>query len=210
MELTVLGMNGPFPAANGATSGYLMRGEKTRVAMDMGSGTLGRLTALMPPEKLDALLLSHWHFDHCSDVLPLLFRLQACAAKPLDVYAPVDESSMVRKMVQQNSAFCLHDVQKDDEVQIGEFSVRVFAARHPVPGVMYRVTDGEKTLCYTGDTNTVEGLTDFAQDADLLLTKRVVDRCYDMEIPCTQVESMEKLGRACGIDVKAAAAGLLK
>ena len=147
MELTVLGMNGPFPAANGATSGYLMRGEKTRVAMDMGSGTLGRLTALMPPEKLDALLLSHWHFDHCSDVLPLLFRLQACAAKPLDVYAPVDESSMVRKVVQQSGAFCLHDVQKDDEVQLGEFSVRVFAARHPVPGVMYRVTDGEKTLC---------------------------------------------------------------
>ena len=169
MELTVLGMNGPFPAANGATSGYLVRGEKTRVAMDMGSGTLGRLTALMPPEKLDALLLSHWHFDHCSDVMPLLFRLQACAAKPLDVYAPVDESSMVRKMVQQNSAFCLHDVQKDDKVQLGEFSVRVFAACHPVPGVMYRVTDGEKTLCYTGDTNTVEGLTDFAQDADLLL-----------------------------------------
>lgn len=49
-----------------------------------------------------------------------------------------------------------------------------------------------------------------AQDADLLLTKRVVDRCYDMDIPCTQVESMEKLGRACGIDVKAATAGLLK
>ena len=39
--------------------------------------------------------------------------------------------------------------------------------------------------------------------------KRVVDRCYDMEIPCTQVESMESSG-ACGIDVKAAAAGLLK
>ena len=49
-----------------------------------------------------------------------------------------------------------------------------------------------------------------ARDADLLLTKRVVDRCYDMNIPCTQVESMEKLGRACGIDVKAAAAGLLR
>ena len=49
-----------------------------------------------------------------------------------------------------------------------------------------------------------------ACDADLLLTKRVVDRCYDMNTPCTQVESMDKLGRACGIDVKAAAAGLLK
>ena len=49
-----------------------------------------------------------------------------------------------------------------------------------------------------------------AADADLLLTKRVVDRCFDMNIPCVKVESMEKLGRACGIDVKAAAAGLLK
>ena len=49
-----------------------------------------------------------------------------------------------------------------------------------------------------------------AADADLLLTKRVVERCFDMDIPCQKVESMEKLGRACGIDVKAAAAGLLK
>ena len=49
-----------------------------------------------------------------------------------------------------------------------------------------------------------------AKDADLLLTKRVVDRCDAMNIPCTEVESMEKLGRACAIDVKAAAAGLLK
>lgn len=49
-----------------------------------------------------------------------------------------------------------------------------------------------------------------ASDADLLLTKRVEDRCFDMNIPCAKVETMEKLGRACGIDVKAAAAGLLR
>ena len=49
-----------------------------------------------------------------------------------------------------------------------------------------------------------------AKDADLLLTKRVVDRCFEKNIPCTQVDTMEQLGRACGIDVKAAAAGLLK
>lgn len=49
-----------------------------------------------------------------------------------------------------------------------------------------------------------------AKDADLLLTKRVVDRCDAMNIPFTEVESMEKLGRACAIDVKAAAAGLLR
>ncbi len=49
-----------------------------------------------------------------------------------------------------------------------------------------------------------------AADADLLLTRRITDRCAAMNIPCEQVESMEKLGHACGIDVKAAAAGLLR
>ena len=49
-----------------------------------------------------------------------------------------------------------------------------------------------------------------AKDADLTLTQRVVDRCYAKNIPCQEIETMEKLGRACAIEVKAAAAGLLR
>lgn len=169
MQLTILGMNGPFPAAQGATSGYLLCGRKNRIVMDLGSGTLSRLTALTAPEKLDALLLSHWHFDHCCDVLPLLFRLQACVQTPLPVFAPVDASSPVRQMVAESSCFELHDLQPGQSLTIGEFTVHIFAARHPVPAVMFRIGDGERVLCYTGDTNTVEGLTEFAAHADLLL-----------------------------------------
>ena len=49
-----------------------------------------------------------------------------------------------------------------------------------------------------------------AKDADLTLTQRVVDRCYAKNIPCQEIETMEKRGRACAIEVKAAAAGLLR
>ncbi len=49
-----------------------------------------------------------------------------------------------------------------------------------------------------------------AGDADLILTKRVVDRCYERNIPCTQIETMEELGRGFGIAVRAAAAAILK
>ena len=49
-----------------------------------------------------------------------------------------------------------------------------------------------------------------AKDADLTLTQRIVDRCYARNIPCEEIESMEKLGRLCEIDVKAAAAALLR
>ena len=168
MKLTVLGMNGPFPAALGATSGYLLESGSTRVALDLGSGTLGRLTALGAPEDLDALVLTHWHFDHCSDLLPLIFRLEAAGAA-LDVYAPADESSAVRKIAEQAACLRLHTVQPGDQAEIGGLRLRFFAARHPVPAIMVRAEAEGKAFCYTGDTNTVDGLAAFADRADLLL-----------------------------------------
>ena len=171
MKLTILGMNGPFPAPGGATSGYLITAQDAAIALDLGSGCLANLTARMAPENLNALLLSHWHYDHCADVLPLIFRLEACAQQPLHLYAPVDKNSLVRQAVQNCAKIILHDVEPHTEFRIPNSGFRISAspARHPVPALMYRITDGEKILCCTGDTNTVEGLTDFAQGADLLL-----------------------------------------
>ena len=171
MKLTILGMNGPFPAPGGATSGYLLTADGAALALDLGSGCLANLTARVAPERLTALLLSHWHYDHCADLLPLIFRLEACAQQPLHVYAPVDESSLVRQAVQKCAMIVLHDVAPHTEFGISnsEFRISASPARHPVPALMYRITDGTKTLCYTGDTNTVDGLADFAQGADLLL-----------------------------------------
>ena len=49
-----------------------------------------------------------------------------------------------------------------------------------------------------------------AKDADKFLTKPVEDRCMDANIPCREVETMAELGKACGIDVGAAAAGVAR
>ena len=78
MKLHVLGVNGPFPESNGATSGYLLEADDTtQIQLDLGSGVLSRLTALTAPESLTALLLSHWHFDHAADLSVLMYRLEA-------------------------------------------------------------------------------------------------------------------------------------
>ena len=60
MRLTVLGCNGPYPAPEGACSGYLVEAEGAALQLDLGSGVLARLTGRMPPEELTALLFSHW------------------------------------------------------------------------------------------------------------------------------------------------------
>lgn len=49
-----------------------------------------------------------------------------------------------------------------------------------------------------------------AKDADSRVTARLVALCKDNQIEVVDVESMNELGRACGIHVKAAAAVILK
>ena len=169
MKLTVLGMNGPFPAPDGATSGYLLESGDTRVQLDLGCGTLAELTKRMPPEELDALVLSHWHSDHCSDALPLLYRLQSRAKKPLEVYGPEDSASPVRAALAADPAIRLHTIAPGDTLCIGALRLTVGQARHPVPAVTERWEDNAHTLFFTGDTNTVPGLAEGCRGADLLL-----------------------------------------
>ncbi len=181
MKLHMLGVNGPFPASGGATSGYLLEAEGRVLGFDFGSGVLSRLTAVYPPEELDALFLSHWHFDHTCDLLPLIYRLES-AGKHLTVYGPEDSASAIRKIVSQASCFTLEEVRPGDVISFaapapeGEkaaaaspVTVRVGPARHPVPGVGFLVRAEGRSFGYTGDTNTLPELKDFYRGCDLLL-----------------------------------------
>ena len=200
MRLTILGMNGPFPAPGGATSGYFLSAGKVNVALDMGSGTLSRLTALTPPEELSALLLTHWHYDHCSDVLPLIYRLEACAKQPLHIYAPVDENALVRKAVQGCGKTVLHDVHPGDTFTVGALQVTAFAARHPVPALMYRIAHEDQIFCYTGDTNTVEGLVEFAEHADFLLADGLfIEEMWAEGKPHLSARQVAQLAKDAGV-----------
>ena len=49
MKLTVLGCNGPYPAAGGACSGYLLETGDTRVLLDCGAGALAAKVVLPMP-----------------------------------------------------------------------------------------------------------------------------------------------------------------
>ena len=168
MKLHILGISGPFPESNGATSGYLLEAGNTLLQFDLGSGVLARLTALMPPESLSALFLSHWHFDHAADLSVLLYRLEAMG-RTLQIYAHVDESSALRKIVSGASCFTLADVKPGDVITVGSCTVSVGEARHPVPAVGFRVESEGRTFGYTGDTNTLPSLADFYRGCSLLL-----------------------------------------
>lgn len=174
MDIRVLGYNGPYPSAGGACSGYLMSDGADRVLMDCGPGVLARLMKRLDPARLTAILLSHGHADHCSDMMALRYyldiRRQQDGVPPLDVYAPWDESSPVLRFLNESESFCMHWIKQGDILHAGSLEILCGPARHPVPAVGFRVG----AFGYTGDTNTMDDLASFYQGVTVLLA----DGCF--------------------------------
>ena len=174
MEVRVLGFNGPYPSAGGACSGYLLSHGENRVLIDCGPGVLSRLMARMDPARLTAILLSHSHGDHCSDLMSLRYymdiRRQKDNVTPLNIYAPEDASSPVLAFLSSADSMKLHFIKSGDILSIGSLTVTCTPARHPVPTVGF-VTGG---FGYTGDTNILDGLADYYNGLSVLLA----DGCF--------------------------------
>jgi len=174
MELTVLGRYGPYPAAGGACSGYLIEEGDTRILLDCGSGVLSRLQRYTPVQELDAIILSHLHADHMGDTLILRYFLQIEQARgrmdkrPLPVFlpdAPADMFAMLTGVPQIGR----HVITDGLETRIGAIEVRFRAMMHSVVSYGVRLTAKGRSICYTGDTGYHEGIAPFAKGASLLL-----------------------------------------
>lgn len=48
-----------------------------------------------------------------------------------------------------------------------------------------------------------------AEDADIFVTRRIQEACSAMNVAYERVPSMRELGKACGVDVKAACAAIV-
>jgi len=167
MILKVLGNNGPYPAPGGACSGYLLSSDSgnTRVLIDCGPGVLNRLLAENALADLDAVVLSHLHYDHMSDMLPLQYALQLNPRpRALPVYAP-EEPEGVRALLE-----CPYfDLWPAEDITLGEMRISFTPARHPIPTNAVAVVCDGKRFVFTGDTNQDPLVELFCEGADLLL-----------------------------------------
>lgn len=176
MELTVLGRYGPYPAAGGACSGYLLTCAGRGVLIDCGNGVLSRLQTFMPIGDLSAIFLSHLHYDHISDLFILRYALQALRASgkipptPLKVFAPSEPESAFN-VLSQLAAFEMIRIEKGLQVRQDGMDVRFEAMSHPFPSFAMAFTHSGKRFVYSGDTNMNNRLAPFAEDADLFLVE---------------------------------------
>ncbi|AEV69427.1 MBL fold metallo-hydrolase [Acetivibrio clariflavus] len=173
MKITILGNNGPFPSAGGACSGYLVREGDKNILIDCGNGVLSNLQKFIPIEKIDAIILSHLHSDHMSDLMILRYAVQikmnrGSEIKPIDVYAPPQPQNEYSQ-IDIPGVFNLKPITADLVLNFGDMRMEFKEMVHPVMSFAVSIVSQGKKFVFSGDTSWNEGIIEFAKDADLLM-----------------------------------------
>ena len=170
MKITIIGCQGAYPDQNQATSGYLIETENVRVLLDCGCGVISQIQNYILLEELDAVVITHYHPDHCSDLGCLQYASMILMQfgkrkKPLAVWGPGENERL------SYGEYCTGNSYLEEDVfQIGDL---VFASQknvHDILSYAIRVEDRKgSSLVYSGDTGYNEDLSKFAEGTELFL-----------------------------------------
>lgn len=173
MKITILGNNGPFAGPGSACSGYLISDENVRVLIDCGNGVLANLQRFCKIEELDAIILTHLHSDHMSDMMILKYAVSIKRNRKgmdgaIKTYAP-DEPAEEYARLKAPEAFDLEPLHEDRVLTFGKLKFTFCRMKHPVKSLAVSVEDGNNRFVFSADTSWCEEIIRFSKGADLLL-----------------------------------------
>ncbi|MDD2413543.1 MAG: MBL fold metallo-hydrolase [Eubacteriaceae bacterium] len=167
MKLTVLGNTGAYPGAGGACSGYLLEEGHDKIVLDMGAGTLANLQTVCSFKAITAIVLTHLHWDHVSDLYVLQYALEMAHQK-ITLYAPQNPEEDYKRLTQMD-AFDVKPITEALTFSIGQLKFSFCEMKHPVQDFAVKIDNGKWTFMYTGDTALCDALKSFASGTHAML-----------------------------------------
>lgn len=186
MKLTVLGNCGAYPAEGRACSGYLLEDDMVKVLIDCGSGVVSRLQKYCSIKNLSAVILSHLHWDHFSDLMTLRYAVDSLLLSgqrgSLKVYVPESPGELV-ELIKYKDAIDIETINGDKRYKIGEINIDFFPVKHSVMCWGLVAIKGSKKILYSADTGYDENLISLAKDIDLFLCEAALrEMDYNEEV----------------------------
>lgn len=184
MILTVLGGSAAGGNPGQPCSGYLVVSDETRVALDLGSGTLPELRRHVDAATLDAIVISHVHLDHVLDLLAMRYFLAYSpdrTGRRIPLWMPPDGMAFLDRLalaLQDDgdggpyfSCFAIAEYDPAAPLHIGSLTLTFAPTVHYIDTWAIRAFDGRSTLVYTADTGPAADLAAFCAGADVLITE---------------------------------------
>jgi ribonuclease BN (tRNA processing enzyme) len=179
MRMTVVGCAGSLPGPDSAASCYLIEAAGFRLVLDLGNGSVGQLQRYLSLDRIDAIVLSHLHADHCLDMCGLSVAQTLHPdgpRRPIPVHAPAGAAEHLAGALSPVPGTRMKQAFEFAELRPGSFEIgplRLTAAwmNHPVETFGFRIEHDSRTLVYSSDTGPAPELVALAAGADTLLSE---------------------------------------
>ena len=172
LTVTILGCDGSYAGPGGACSGYLVSCGDTHVWLDCGPGTLANLQRHIDLHHLTAIVVSHSHPDHWTE-LPVAYNALGYYfdRRAVPVYGTTDtrERLRVAKGGQIEEVFDWHTITDGSKFEVGDLRLSCAVTDHPVETLAMRVCANGSCLGYTADTGSAWSVSTLGEDIDMLL-----------------------------------------
>ena len=193
IDVTLLGTGSPLPDPNRAGPATLISAGGEHVLVDAGRGVLMRLAATgVGPLQLSAVLLTHLHSDHITDLNDVItsrwVMSQEPIEEPLRIVGPVGTRATVDHLLAFLAPDISYRIAHHDDItapplvevtEVAEGPVQIGTAmtitagptdHKPVePSVGYRFDSGGAAVVAAGDTVPCEGLDALCAGANALV-----------------------------------------
>jgi ribonuclease BN (tRNA processing enzyme) len=177
MSVTVLGTSGSYAAPGDACSGYLLRHGGTAVWLDAGPGTLANLQRHVELSEVDAVVLTHAHADHWTDINGFYVACKWYKRREgVPVYSPAEVRDLAAAFHGElGPTLDWRVITADDVVQAGDITLRFARTDHPPETLAVRADAGGRSLAYSSDTGADWSATTLGAGIDLFLCEATLN-----------------------------------
>ena len=145
LDLCTLGTGGTMPMPDRALASLYARVNGRAILIDCGEGTQVGVQRLgWGMQCIDAILISHFHADHCSGLPGMLLALtKALRTEPLHIYGPVGLTQVVNglRVIAPQLTFpvVLHELTGQTEFEAIGMTITAFPLDHGIPCLGWRL-----------------------------------------------------------------------
>ncbi len=187
MKLTVFGNNATCPMAGGACSCYMLELKDSTLLLDMGNGSMAKIQQKTDIIEVDAIILSHLHFDHMADLFCAKYQLETRKAKgenivPILLLTP-KLPDWAREELMTNDVFKMIEIADGMSYQLGQVTISFTKVVHLIESYAVRIAEENKVFVYSGDTGRCSQIESAARHADLFLCEATYLSSENDEIP---------------------------